>query len=1152
MAKTIMRQWEVFDKMAGSNIAKKTVSGDEARRNSFEAWKSFKEEVKDAYLIDSAVEDFAGIRLDGRSGSAARQGSCPFHDDKNPSMSVNAKEGFYYCHSAGCNAKGDVFTFISEYVGVSFKQAVLLAAEKVGIPAPDGATTSSTPKGKARPRTSFESQMNPAKLFESDLSPAFPGIREPHAKQLFPVWHPGGGRTIEACVKKYKPEMVHVYRDMSRFPIMLVLRCIHQQGGKYFMPIRVGHIPGAPGFVVDDKESKQGWMVKGTTSGHRKPIYGIEMARAWIAKKGTRILIVEGEKTCDATRDMINMRDDAADWLVVSPMGGHNASLYADWSQFMKELAESGENALDDVQFSVWPDADHVTKRKDGVEVDPQALYVRDTIGAFVTAARKEGIDPTKVDFDRACPGTDRKSGWDLADAKEEGWDGDRVTSEIDDKGMKMAIEKRFMDLDVELKDGSDLTPFEDGPEGLDDFTPLGQDGEDISDEEASSFTVVSGEGILFQPEVNEDVEDTLNMTKELMKGDPTLNAPAERIIDHGDIIAEVVEPGDIEVLDDEDDPDQTIRKGRDAIQDNPYFRALGHRSCSTYFMSLRSGEIFSTPTQSMRKQLMIALAPLRFWSSEFQNTEGRNITTDWDAAMSACIDCAYDAGYWDPAKEAGQGARIDHGRVVFNTGDRLWIQNKDNLDGTVDLAANFHGEYHYTMGQACGLPAFDRAFVEGDEDPKKLLNLIKMIDWRSETSNMSIMALFGWLCIGPICGVLPWRPHIWLDGQRAAGKSWIINNIVKPTLGDYRINVKSNSTESGLRNMLHGRAFPLIFDEAEGEMEGDRARMGNVLKLARHSATPDNSVVAHGVAGGNGQQFYSIASTFMLASITPQLEASADKTRFARAKLGPGHDLAYFSRELEQPAMDLLTPEFSARMIARMVMRSGSINKVQALMVRAISSCGAERRTADVWGTFAAGAWLLLKDKDPEDFQEALEWIEDTFKIGKELRLMSEELSDDKDHIRLFRHLVAHEVRCETINLGARNFNLGSIIQMAIAGDGDGESEDDVMDAKQASKRLADIGIRLGHDSAIAKAGERINTLIIHKNSPRITEILARTPYKTSYIDVIQQAENVKNGTIVRFGGLGTSRSVIVPLELLSLTTEEDDYDNQGTDGSR
>ena len=47
---------------------------------------------------------------------------CPFHNDKHPSMKVDQR---YFCF--GCGAKGDAIDFVSNYYGLSLKEA----AEKI-------------------------------------------------------------------------------------------------------------------------------------------------------------------------------------------------------------------------------------------------------------------------------------------------------------------------------------------------------------------------------------------------------------------------------------------------------------------------------------------------------------------------------------------------------------------------------------------------------------------------------------------------------------------------------------------------------------------------------------------------------------------------------------------------------------------------------------------------------------------------------------------------------------------------------------------------------------------------------------------------------------------------------------------------------------
>ena len=66
-----------------------------------------------------------------RAGPRSYEGLCPFHEERTPSFSVEPVEKVYYCF--GCQASGDVFTFVQETEGVDFKSALELLADRTGI-----------------------------------------------------------------------------------------------------------------------------------------------------------------------------------------------------------------------------------------------------------------------------------------------------------------------------------------------------------------------------------------------------------------------------------------------------------------------------------------------------------------------------------------------------------------------------------------------------------------------------------------------------------------------------------------------------------------------------------------------------------------------------------------------------------------------------------------------------------------------------------------------------------------------------------------------------------------------------------------------------------------------------------------------------------
>lgn len=58
-------------------------------------------------------------------------GICPFHNDKNPSMSVDPKRQTYNCWS--CHNSGNIFNFLEQIENIDFKEALKILGDRVGI-----------------------------------------------------------------------------------------------------------------------------------------------------------------------------------------------------------------------------------------------------------------------------------------------------------------------------------------------------------------------------------------------------------------------------------------------------------------------------------------------------------------------------------------------------------------------------------------------------------------------------------------------------------------------------------------------------------------------------------------------------------------------------------------------------------------------------------------------------------------------------------------------------------------------------------------------------------------------------------------------------------------------------------------------------------
>lgn len=68
----------------------------------------------------------------GRQGRRKKaQVCCPFHDDNDPSMSVDFEEGLYHCFA--CDAGGDIFQWVMRTRGVTFPRAMEWLIEEFHI-----------------------------------------------------------------------------------------------------------------------------------------------------------------------------------------------------------------------------------------------------------------------------------------------------------------------------------------------------------------------------------------------------------------------------------------------------------------------------------------------------------------------------------------------------------------------------------------------------------------------------------------------------------------------------------------------------------------------------------------------------------------------------------------------------------------------------------------------------------------------------------------------------------------------------------------------------------------------------------------------------------------------------------------------------------
>ena len=92
---------------------------------------SFKQELLHRVDVVDVIERYVPLKKGGSNYLAC----CPFHSEKTPSFTVSPTKQFYHCF--GCGAHGNAISFLMEYQGLGYVEAVRDLAESVGMKMPE-------------------------------------------------------------------------------------------------------------------------------------------------------------------------------------------------------------------------------------------------------------------------------------------------------------------------------------------------------------------------------------------------------------------------------------------------------------------------------------------------------------------------------------------------------------------------------------------------------------------------------------------------------------------------------------------------------------------------------------------------------------------------------------------------------------------------------------------------------------------------------------------------------------------------------------------------------------------------------------------------------------------------------------------------------
>ena len=228
-------------------------------------------------LQENPIADVIGRYIQLKTSGAHLKGTCPFHDDREASLTVTPSKNLAKCFA--CGWSGDAIAFVSEFTGKTFHEA----CEEI-----DKQAVSEAVNGRKR----TVAQAEPKKVWQQRVPP------EAITK---PIHH----------YKHGTASMVWTYRLDDGRPYGYVCRFDLEDGTKEVLPYT---------WCTYGNRSEWRWQGFDTP----RPLYNLHLLAA---NPNASVLLVEGEKTADAAQAQL----DPTKTVVTTWPGGSMAIEHIHW-----------------------------------------------------------------------------------------------------------------------------------------------------------------------------------------------------------------------------------------------------------------------------------------------------------------------------------------------------------------------------------------------------------------------------------------------------------------------------------------------------------------------------------------------------------------------------------------------------------------------------------------------------------------------------------------------------------------------------------------------------------------------------------------------------------------------------------------------------
>ncbi len=257
---------------------------------------SFIQDLLHRVDIVDVIERYVKLKRAGANFVA----NCPFHTEKSPSFTVSQTKQFYHCF--GCGEHGTAISFLMEFSGLGFIEAVKDLAQSVGLSVPEQSpeAISRTSQAQGSLQDWQQVMLTTAQFYRTALKDApqaieylkSRGLSGEVAKKFGIGFAPEGWQNLEKVFDNYNAEVLNtlglvkeneegrrydIFRDRVMFPIVDVKGSVIGFGGRVMGA-------GEPKYLNSPETPL---FEKG------RELYGLFQARRAI-RDAKRVVVVEG------------------------------------------------------------------------------------------------------------------------------------------------------------------------------------------------------------------------------------------------------------------------------------------------------------------------------------------------------------------------------------------------------------------------------------------------------------------------------------------------------------------------------------------------------------------------------------------------------------------------------------------------------------------------------------------------------------------------------------------------------------------------------------------------------------------------------------------------------------------------------------------